>query len=215
MSFLVAGAVIGAVGTVAQIGVGISQAHKANQINPDLQPFTPSPYAKQQLQIAQNAYYGRMAGAADLERNIGASQGNFNAAVDRNSTDSSQSLALLGLSQGATNNAYNNLEIQEKNNKNDQLGNLNLALAGMTSQDDKAYQAMLQKYSIDSQQKAALTSGAWGNIFGGVGNAAGAAANYGFYNQMYGTPNTPNAGVNYVNQPNAGMGSGTMGGSPL
>ena len=163
-----------------------------------------------QLDIAQNMFYGRMEGAAELERNIANSQGNFNAAAERNATDSAQSLQLIGLSQGATNDAYNKLQIEEKQNKMQQLQNLNLAIAGMTSEDDKKYQAMLQKYAIDSQQKAALTTGAWGNIFGGLSNAAGGLINYGTYRQQ--NPTQPLA-VNHPDQWDAGMGN-TSGGSP-
>ncbi|MBS1730304.1 MAG: hypothetical protein JSS67_05940 [Bacteroidetes bacterium] len=210
MSFIAAGAIIGIVGTGAQIATGIMQANKASEIDPQYQPFTPSPYAKMQLDIAQNMFYGRMEGAAELERNIANSQGNFNAAAERNATDSAQSLQLIGLSQGATNDAYNKLQIEEKQNKMQQLQNLNLAIAGMTSEDDKKYQAMLQKYAIDSQQKAALTTGAWGNIFGGLSNAAGGLINYGTYRQQ--NPTQPLA-VNYPDQWDAGMGN-TSGGSP-
>lgn len=167
------GGILGGIADVGKIIEGFSQNHEANQINPVYHPYEISPYAKAQLGLAQQLFNGRMFGASALEQNIANSQANYMANVGRNATDSSQALALGALSQGQTNNAYNDLQIKEAQNKYDLLGNLNTAEQGMTAELDKQYQDMLQKYMIDTQQKAALKNSAFNNIFSGFGDISG------------------------------------------
>lgn len=167
------GGILGGIADVGKIIGGFSQNHEANQINPVYRPYEISPYAKAQLGLAQQLFNGRMFGASALEQNIANSQANYMANVGRNATDSSQALALGALSQGQTNNAYNDLQIKEAQNKYDLLGNLNTAEQGMTAELDKQYQDMLTKYMIDTQQKAALKNSAFNNIFSGFGDISG------------------------------------------
>lgn len=164
------GGILGGLTDVGKIIAGFSQNHQANQINPVYKPYEISPYAKAQLGLVQQLFNGRMFGANTLEQNIANSQANYMANVGRNATDSSQALALGVLAQAETNNAYNDLQIKEAQNKYDLLGNLNAAEQGMTAELDKQYQDMLQKYIIDTQQKAALKNSAFNNIFSGFGD---------------------------------------------
>lgn len=169
------GGILGAVGSLGKIGVGIAQNSEANKIDPVYKPYEVSQYAQNQLGTAQQLFNGRMAGAADQERNIATSQADSFANAARGATDSGQLLQMGAAGQGMANNAYQQLQIAEKQNKYDLLGNLNAGYQAMTAEGDKVYQDQLNKFNIDSQQKAALRSSAWGNIFGGANDLASTA----------------------------------------
>jgi len=113
------GGILGAVGEAAKIYTGIHQNHLANQINPQYTPYQTSPYAQKQLGLAEQLYSGRMFGAPELEKNILSTQAATLNNIGKNATDSSQALALGQLSQGQTNQAFNQLQTQEAQNKAD------------------------------------------------------------------------------------------------
>lgn len=174
------GGLIGAgVGALGRIGLGFAQNAEANNIHPVYNPYQTSPYAKMQLGLANQFLNGRMPGAADTEKNILASQAGTNAGIERNATDSGQALALLTRGQGTTNQAFNQLGIEEQQNKQQMLQNENQALQGMTAEHDKEFQDMWNKYLMDSERKAQTRQSAWGNIFGGFGDIASGAMQYG------------------------------------
>lgn len=166
------GAGIGALGSIGKMIFGGKQRREGKRINPVFNQYKTNPYANQQLGIAQQMFGGRMAGAANLENNIFSNQGNFNANVARNSTDSSQALALAAAGQGQTNDALQNLQTQEQQNKYGMLQNLNQAYGGLINEGDKEYQSMLQKFQMDTQQKNALMGGGAQNMFGGISDLA-------------------------------------------
>lgn len=179
MGFDAIGGILGGVADIGKIGLGIFQNSQANKIHPEYHAYETLPYAKSELGIAQQLFNGRMAGAADEERNIGASQANYLASAGRNATDSGQLLSLGSLSQGQSNDAYNKLGIEEQQSKYGLLNNLNQGFAAMTAEGDKSYADMLKKYEIDTQQKASLKNSAYSNIFGGAGDIAGGLIQYG------------------------------------
>lgn len=166
------GAGLGAIGSIGKMIFGGRQRREARKINPVWQQYQASPFAKQQLGIAQQLFNGRMGGAAQLENNILTNQANYNANLQRNATDSSQLLALGAAGQGQTNNAFQNLQIQEAQNKQAMLGNLNNAYGTMIQEGDKVNQSINQKYQMDMAQKQALLGGGAQNIFGGLGDLA-------------------------------------------
>lgn len=170
---LIGGLIAGGIGALGKIGAGIFQGKQANKINPVYEPYETSEYAKSQLGLAQQMFGGRMFGAGDLEKNIYGSQAGYMGNVNRNATDSSQALALGGLAQGQTNQAFQNLQIQEQQNKYGLLDNLNRAYQTMTNEDWKEYQDMLNKYELDTKQKDALRESSWSNIFGGISDIGG------------------------------------------
>lgn len=172
---LAVGATAAGIGSLFKLFQGIKQNKLANQIHPQYTPYQVSPEVKAQLGLARQLYNGRMFGAADQEKNIAASQAGAMANVNRNATDSSQALALGLLSQGQTNNAYNQLGIQEKQNKYDLVGNLNAGYQAMTGERQKVYEDMMRKYEIDTQQKSALRNAAYQNIFGGISDVSSGA----------------------------------------
>lgn len=161
-----AGIALGAAGDIFGMVKGIGQMNAANQINPQFTQYTASPYAKYQLGTAQNIYNGRMAGADAEERNIANSQANFNNTVQRNATDGSQVLALAAAGQGQANNAYNQLGIQEQQNKYALLNNLNSAYAANINEGDKVYKSQLDKYKMDLERQAMLEGAGAKNVFG-------------------------------------------------
>lgn len=164
----IAGAALGGIGAIGKIFTGFHQNSLASKIHPEYHAYETSPFAQQQLGLAQQMFNGRMTGAADEEKNILASGANYNANAQRNATDSGQALSLAGLSQGQTNSALNKLQIEEGQNKYNLLGNLNQGYQAMTQEGDKKYQDQLMKFQFDTQQKAGLRKNGFDNIFGGI-----------------------------------------------
>lgn len=185
MAALIASVAIGAIGAGAKIISGMSQRHQANQIHPEYQKYVTSPYAKQQLALAQLMFGGRMPGAASEEQNIANTQSNYQGSIDRNSSDGSQSLLLGSLAGGASNSAYNNLQQKEDAYKNEQVGNLNQAYAGMTNEYSKEYQSMFDKYQSDVQAKSALTGAGATNVSTGFSDLSSTAF-LGYLSSKYG-----------------------------
>lgn len=181
MSFLAVSVGLGVVGAGSKIISGIHQNHLANQIHPDYQAYQTSPYAKQQLGLAQQLFNGRMPGASQEEQNILGSQGNYLSDINRNATDSSQALALGGLSQGVTNNAFGNLQTKELQSKMGFLDNLNAAYQSMINEGNKAYQSSFDKYQSDVNAKSALRNAGAQNVnsgFSDLGSSAFMANQY-------------------------------------
>lgn len=168
--------IIGAVQGALKLGSGLFQNSKANEIDPQYNPYQVSQPVKDQYGIAQQMFNGRMPGALDAERNIGESQANYVNNASRATTDSGQLLALGGLAQGQSNNAYNQLGINEAQDKYSRFNMLQSAGQDLTDENDKVYQDMMQKYQMDMKQKSDLRSSAWQNIFGGVGDFGSAFA---------------------------------------
>lgn len=163
---------LGAVGGISKLLFGSKQNKLADQIHPYFQAYQASPYAQQQLGAAQNAYNGRMGGAASLQQNIGQSQANTIANIDRNATDSATALALAGGAQGVADQSYNNLQTKEAQNKYNLLQNLNDAYATNIREGDKVNQSLFNKFQIDTQTQNALRGAGAQNAFGGIGDLA-------------------------------------------
>jgi hypothetical protein len=189
----IAGGVLGGLADIGKFFFGLHQNHLANQIHPVFNQYQTSPYAKQQLGIAQQMYGGRMAGAGAMEQNIAANQANYVNGAQRNATDSAQLLSLAGQAQGQTNNAYQNLQTKEAQNKYNMLDNLNHAYNVMINEGDKTSQSMLDKYQMDIQQQQGLRNGSAQNMFGALGDLSGgliqAGSLFGKPQASYGSPN--------------------------
>jgi hypothetical protein len=129
--------------------------------------------SKKQYGLAQNAYNGRMAGAANLEQNIYGNQANTIGAMSRGATSASQLLALAGGVQGNTNDAFNKLAVEEAQNKQIQMGDLNKALTGVQNANGN-----LQNLYYDQSKQAAQSAAGLGqasqtnsfNALNGIGN---------------------------------------------
>lgn len=175
------GGALPGIGTALSIGEGIfgaikgaQQMGQAGKIKPQFSPYVASDFAKRKLGMAQQMFGGRMAGAAQQEQNIMANQANQISNVNRNATDSSQALALASGIQGQTNQAFNNLGVQEAQNKYSLLNNLNDAYQTMIGEGDKEQQSRMDKFGIDANTKSQLNQAGANNLFGGIDKTAGA-----------------------------------------
>lgn len=133
--------------------------------------YQKSPYAAQQLGLAQQMFGGRAPGAAQQEQNILSNQANYNANLQRNATDSSQLLAMAAAGQGQTNAAFQDLGIQEQQNKMNMLQNLNNAYGGMAQQDLLAYQDKVRQFNdlaairgAQTQNRASAVNGVFNGL---------------------------------------------------
>ena len=178
------GAALGAAGAIGKFFTGLKQKKMANAINPQYTPYQTSQYATQNLGAVQNAYNGRMAGAANAERNIQAQQGNQLANIGRAATDSSQALALGAASQGQANQASQNLADAEGQNKRGLLDNLQNAYGTMIGEDRFKYQDMMNKYQIDMNQQAQLMNTGMQNKQGAVNDLSSLGINLGTLNSL-------------------------------
>lgn len=124
----------------------------SNAINPNDPKYSTSPYAQQRLGLAQTLLNARMPGASAMERNIYGNQANQMQNVNRNATSGSQALAMGAAAQGQTNQAFQNLGVQEQQDYYNRLQNVTGAQQGMTQEGDKVYQDQLRDY----QEKMSL-----------------------------------------------------------
>lgn len=167
-------AIVAAVAAAAKIVGGVIQNSKANKIKPKYTPYQPSQQVKNQYDVAQQMFQGRMPGAVQEEQNIMTNQANTVANAERSATDSGQLLSIGSLAQGASNEAYQQLGLVEAQDKYRRFDLLESAKDDLTKEGDKVYADMMQKYQMDTQQKAALRSAAWQNIFGGISDLGSA-----------------------------------------
>lgn len=126
--------------------------NQANAINPNDPKYNTSPYAQQRLGMAQTLLNARMPGASAMERNIYGNQANQLQNINRNATSGSQALAMGAAAQGQTNQAFQNLGVQEQQDYYNRLQNVTGAQQGMTQEGDKVYQDQLRDY----QEKMSL-----------------------------------------------------------
>lgn len=151
---------------------GAKQTKESKAINPIWNQYQRSPFAGKQLEIAQQMFGGRMAGAPQLERNIFANQATRLGNLQKNATNSTQLLSLGAQAQGVTNDALEDLQIREAQNKQMMLQNLNQAYGTNIREGDKEYESMLQKYGMDVERKDALRSSGAQNKYGSVSDLA-------------------------------------------
>lgn len=174
--FMAVGAGLGLLGQIGKFVSGIKQSKEAKKINPVWQQYQTNPFARRQLETAQNAYADPSMGTRPgFQRNIFSNTANFIGNVNRNATDSSQALALgaAGLEQG--NEAISNENMNFMRNKMGALQNLNQAYGTMVGEGDKEYQSMLQKFQMDAERKDALKSAGAQNKFGAISDLASMA----------------------------------------
>lgn len=199
------GSVAGPWGTLAGAVVGLGSGiagmiskHKANRELEALKAQDPhygiNPVAVERLSFAKALLNARMPGASQMERNIFANQANQMGNIAQNATDSSQMLALGAASQGQTNNALQNLNLQEAQDYQRRYGNLQAAQEGMINEGDKLHKDKVRNFedavAIKGAQAENRTqawnslsqagfgmmnfglAGGWDNIMKGFGNRA-------------------------------------------
>lgn len=174
-----ASAGLGGLGAIGGIINGFTSGSKLNNLIKQDPTYTANPIAAQRLGLATSLLNARMPGATAMERNIYGNQANQLANVNRNATDSSQALALGSAAQGQTNQAFQNLSVQEQGDYYNRLQNLTGAQQGVIQEGDKVYQDQVRRYgdlAAVTGAKMQNTQTAWNSLanlgFGGVGVAS-------------------------------------------
>lgn len=166
---------IGGIGSIFGNRKSNRELEKLIKQNPTYQS---NPIASQRMALAQQLLNARMPGAASMERNIYGNQANTIAQINRNATDSSQALALSAGTQGQTNQAFNQLGMQEGQDYYNRLNNLTGAQQGMIQEGDKVYQDQVRQF-----QDLAAIRGAQNNnrqaAWSGVSNMGFGLMNFG------------------------------------
>lgn len=176
------GTLIGAgVGVLGSIGKMLSRS-KANKDMRGLISRNPAyqenPLAQQRLSLAQTMLNARMPGSLQAERNIYGSQANQLANVNRNAMDASQALAMGAAAQGATNDAFTNLGMQEAGDYQRRYGNLVNAQEGVINEGDKVYQDQVRRYGDETQLRGGIAANR-ANTWGDVSNLGFGLADFG------------------------------------
>ena len=144
--------------------------------------YKESPYAKQELGLAQSLYNARMPGATEMERNILQNQANTTAAINRNATDSSQALALAAGAQGQTNQAFNQLGMEEAQDQQRRYQNLVAGQRGMTAEHqalfDDTVRRWQDKLGIELKRNE-IRQQQWSNV-SNLGSSISGAGDMGF-----------------------------------
>ena len=184
---------LGSIGKMFGRGAANRQMRKLMARMPE---YKENPLARQQLGLAQTMLNARMPGAASAERNIYGSQANAISNVERAGTDSAQALAAASGIQGQTNQAFQNLGVQEAGDYQRRYGNLAAAQQGVINEQDKVYQDKMNRFQMQTQLLGGInenrqnTMGDISNL--GFGLAAFTALNPG----MFGGGGQPNvAGI--------------------
>lgn len=170
------------VGGIFNAIAGIKADKKLDKLLEKDPKYTSSPYAANNLGMAQQLLNSRMAGAGARERNIQTSGANVRAGIGRNATDSSQALALMAGTQGQEANQYNDLAIQEGQDAAMKQQNLFGANQGMTAEhkdmfDDEVRRWQDQVNTVMTQYKMRRQGGndisQWGSGLSSMGGMGG------------------------------------------
>ena len=208
------GGLVGGIGKIIGRGKANRQLEQLLKQDPRYQI---NPLAQQRLGLAQTLLNARQPGAATAERNIYSNEANQLAFLNRNATDASQALALAGSIAGQTNQAFENLGMQEAQDYQRRYGNLTEAQQGMISEGDKQYQDQIRRYqdllSIRGAQNENRQN-TWGDIanfgfglidfgmsggFGGRGGRGTGSTTQRGYGNTGGIPfGTPTERANYL-----------------
>lgn len=129
----------GSGGSAGKLGSAKNTMNRLGQFAESDPMYESSPYAGNNLGLAQTLLNSRMAGAQSRENNIATSGANTRASVGRNATDSSQALAAMVGSQGAQDQSYNDLALQEGQDAQMKQQNLINANQGMVAEGDKLH----------------------------------------------------------------------------
>lgn len=178
---------IGGIGALGGLFNMFGSGNKLKKLYAQEPEYKANPLAADRMSLAQTLLNARMPGATAMERNIYQNQANQLANVNRNATDSSQALALGGAAQAQTNQAFQNLGVQESQDYYNRLNNLNTAQQGVIAEGDKVFQDKVRRFNdLAGLTGAGMqnTQNAWNSLanlgFGG----ASLAAQWGMTNQQ-------------------------------
>lgn len=158
---------------ILQRNLSRQQKEAADAINPVDVEYKVSDFAKEQLDNARQAANARMPGASAMENNLYRSQAGAMMNLARAATPQ-QLIAGAGAIQGGTNNALNNLAIQETQFRNSMLSNLNSALGVMINEGDKVYADQNARFNRQYAEKQGLLNSSQQNMSNSIANASAA-----------------------------------------
>lgn len=161
------GAAIGGIGAIGSLFGSRRANRKLEQLMKANPAYQENPIARERMALAQQLLNARMPGAASIERNIYNTQANTLGQIQRNATNSSDALALAAGVQGQTNQAFQDLGIQENQDYYNRLNNLGTAQQGVIAEGDKVYQDQVRRFQDLAAIRGAQTANnqnAWGTI---------------------------------------------------
>lgn len=156
--------IIGGIGKIFGRGKANRRLEKLMQNDP---LYKANPIAGQRMALARQLLNARSPGAAQVERNIYKNQANQLGQLQRNATDSSQLLALGAGAIGQSNQAFNELGLNEAQDYQRRYGNLVGAQEGMINEQDKVYQDKIRRFQNQLQSHGVQNANRqanWGDI---------------------------------------------------
>lgn len=160
----ISGMAMNTVGTIFGAVAGMKADKKLDKLLEQDPAYTSSPYATERYGMAKTLLNSRMAGSATMERGIAASAGNAYSNIQRNTTDSSQALAMMAGIQGQAGDQMTNLGQLEGQDYFKKLDNFTGANQGMTQEHkdkfDDEVRRWQDKVNVAQAQYAMRSQGA-------------------------------------------------------
>lgn len=203
---LLAAAIGAGIGIIGGIGKMIGRGKANRQMNRLLKEdpvYSENPLARQRLGLAQTMLNARMPGSQAVQNNIYGNQANTLSNIQRGATDSSQALALASGVQGSTNDAFNNLGIQESQDYQRRYGNLSQAQEGVIQEGDKVFSDQKRRFGNKMQVKGAINENRQNN-WGDVSNMGFGLADFAMKGGLDGLKKTPEQKMNNIGLPTMG-----------
>lgn len=173
---------MGTVGGIFSAIAGIKADKKLDKLLETDPRYTSSPYAQNNLGMAQQLLNSRMSGMAARENNISTSGANARAGISRNTTDSSQALAMMAGMQGQEGQQYNDLAMQEAQDAANKQQNLFGANKDMTAEHKDLYDDEVRRWQdqvnttmtqYKMRQKGGSDVSQWGSGLSSMGGMGG------------------------------------------
>ena len=142
----ISGMAMNTVGTIFGAVAGMKADKKLSKLLNENPSYTQSPYAKERYDLAKTLLNSRMAGSATMERGIQSAAGNAYGNIQRNTTDSSQALAMMAGIQGQAGDQSTNLGRLEGQDYQQKLANLSGAQEGMTVEHKDMFDDTLRRW---------------------------------------------------------------------
>lgn len=160
----ISGMAMNTVGTIFGAIAGMKADKKLSKLLEQDPTYTSSPYAKERYDMAKNLLNSKMAGSATMERGIYGGAANAYGNIQRNTTDSSQALALAAGIQGQAGDQFDKLGQFEAQDYQQKLGNLTGAQEGMTQEHKDLFDDQVRRWqdkvNVNQAQYAMRMQGA-------------------------------------------------------
>lgn len=174
----ISGTAMGTVGTIFGAIAGMKADKKLSKLLEQDPSYKQSPYAQERYDLAKTLLNSRMAGSATMERGIYGGAANAYGNIGRNTTDSSQALALASGIQGQAADQFTKLGIMENQDYGNKLNNLTGAQGMMNDEHhnlfDDEVRRWQDKVNVNQAQYAMRQAGAQSFVnLGGVASSMG------------------------------------------